>query len=341
MFIQPIKVLVVDDSSLSRAVIISIISDCPEIEVIGEAENGKRAINMVKQMKPDLVTMDLEMPSVGGLDAIKQIMAADAVPILVITGRGSSEDAFKALSSGALEVMEKAAIKENSEELLEKIKLLAKIKVIRHVEIRGLEQTKKIVVQRIQRKAVSCEKVIAIASSTGGPKTLSILLAELPKNLPYSVVIAQHMTDGFIHGLVEWLNNVSGLTVKEGVDLEVLTPGTVYLSPTEKHMIVDKRQSLGFIERKEKDIYSPSCNILLSSVANVFGADAMGIILTGMGDDGVSGIKEIKNSGGVSIAQDEASCVVFGMPKVAIESGCIDKVLSISEINDEIERFLN
>lgn len=340
MSIQPVKVLVVDDSDFCRSILISAISDCPELKVIGEAGNGKKAIKMVKQMKPDLVTMDLEMPTMGGLDAIKQIMSTNAVPILVVTGFKDTSNAFTALSYGALDVIGKSELGENGEEFLKKIKLLSKIKVIKHIQRKGLTQTKKKFIQKAQRKTLVAEKVIAIASSTGGPKALSILLAELPENLPYPVVVAQHMTDGFISGLVEHLNSVSGLTVKEGVDLEILIPGTVYLSPTGKHMIINRQKRIGFLEKNENDLYSPSCNILLSSIADVYGADAIGIILTGMGDDGASGIRKIKDSGGVTIAQDEASSVIFGMPKVAIESGCIDKVLSISEISGEIERFL-
>ncbi|MGR3294556.1 MAG: chemotaxis-specific protein-glutamate methyltransferase CheB [Candidatus Scalindua sp.] len=340
MSIQPVKVLVVDDSDFCRSILISAISDCPELKVIGEAGNGKKAIKMVKQMKPDLVTMDLEMPTMGGLDAIKQIMSTNAVPILVVTGFKDTSNAFTALSYGALDVIGKSELGENGEEFLKKIKLLSKIKVIKHIQRKGLTQTKKKFIQKAQRKTLVSEKVIAIASSTGGPKALSILLAELPENLPCSVVVAQHMTDGFIPGLVEHLNSVSGLTVKEGVDLEILIPGTVYLSPTGKHMIINRQKRIGFLEKNENDLYSPSCNILLSSIADVYGADAIGIILTGMGDDGASGIKEIKDSGGVTIAQDEASSVIFGMPKVAIESGCIDNVWSISEISGEIERFL-
>lgn len=340
MSIQPIKVLVVDDSGFCRSILISIISDCPDLKVIGEAGNGKEAIKMVKQMKPDLVTMDLEMPTMGGLDAIKHIMSTNAVPILVVTGFNDTSNAFTALSYGALDIIGKSELEENGEEFIRKIKLLSKIKVITHIQRKGLTQTKKKFIQKAQRKTLVSEKVIAIASSTGGPKALSILLAELPENLPYPVVVAQHMTDGFISGLVEHLNSVSGLTVKEGVDLEILTPGTVYLSPTGKHMIINRQKRIGFLEKKEGDLYSPSCNILLSSIADVYGADAIGIILTGMGDDGASGIRKIKDNGGVTIAQDEASSVVFGMPKVAIESGCIDKVLSISEISGEIERSL-
>ncbi len=338
---QPIKVLVVDDSALSRSIIISVLSECEEIKVIGEAENGKESLTMVKEIKPDLVTMDLEMPVMGGLEAIKQIMANNAVPILVISGFKSDENVYNALYNGALDVIDKSEIGENSEEFIRKIKLLSGVKVLKHIQGVNLTQKKKIFVQNSQREKSCSGKMIAIASSTGGPKALSIILSELPENLPCSVVIAQHMTDGFVPGLAEWLDSVSKLTVKEGVDLEALTRGTVYFSSTEKNMIVNKQKSIGFIEKKENELYNPSCNILLSSVADVFGADAMGIILTGMGDDGVSGIKEIKNNGGFAIAQDEASSIVFGMPRIAIESGCIDKVLSISEVSAEIERFLH
>jgi len=183
--------------------------------------------------------------------------------------------------------------------------------------------------------------VIAIASSTGGPAALSKLLSELPGNLPCPVVVAQHIADGFVSGLVEWLDRVSRLNVKEGKEGEHIIPGTVYISPSEKHMKLINGNGIDFMEKRPEEIYFPSCNTLLSAVAGIYGANSVGIILTGMGDDGVLGIKKIKEAGGVTIAQDEESAVVFGMPKVAIENGCIDKVLPLDEISGEVIRLVN
>ncbi len=338
---QPIKVLVVDDSELSRSIIISAMSDNSEIQVIGEAENGEQSLHMVKELKPDLVTMDLEMPIMGGLEAIIQIMSTNAVPILVISGHKSDENVYKALYNGALDVIDKSDIGDDNEGLIRKVRILSKVKVVKHIQGVNLTQKMGSLLNKTQRKTSSSMKMIAIASSTGGPKALSAVLSMLPENLPCSVVVAQHMTDGFIAGLAEWLDTVTKFSVKEGVEQEALTRGTVYLSPTEKNMIVNRQKRIELVEKKDNEIYNPSCNTLLSSVADVFGADAIGIILTGMGDDGAAGIKAIKENGGGTIAQDEVSSIVFGMPKVAIDSGYVDMILPLNEIGSEIERLLH
>jgi two-component system chemotaxis response regulator CheB len=263
-------------------------------------------------------------------------MAEHAVPIIVITEKGIANYAFAAISKGALEIIPKADVNmERPSDLVNKLKLLSKVKVITHLS--GNKRRKK-GIQKAGGKREMPERVVAIASSTGGPKALSAILPELPKKFPYPVVIAQHMANGFISGLVEWLNGISKIPVREGADGEMTMGGTVYISPSEKHMKINSGRRISLIEKQPSDIYHPSCNLLLSSAADVFGANSIGIILTGMGNDGVSGVKKIKEIGGITIAQDEKTSAIFGMPKVAIESGCIDKVLPLNEIGKEIVR---
>ncbi|MDD5723082.1 MAG: CheB methylesterase domain-containing protein [Syntrophales bacterium] len=180
------------------------------------------------------------------------------------------------------------------------------------------------------------QKIIAIASSAGGPKALSILLAGLPESFGSSVVVAQHIPDDFISGLVEWLNRESKIEVKRAEQNEPILPGTVYISPSIKHMTVDHSGRVALKEKRPGDVYFPSCDLLLASVADVFGPGSIGVVLSGMGSDGMLGLKSIKAVGGQTIAQDKKTAAIFGMPKAAIDNGCIDSVLPIEEISEKI-----
>lgn len=334
---KPIRVLIVDDSDVCRQIFAAILSSTDnDIKVIGEAKNGQEAVKMVQRLKPDIVTMDIAMPVMDGIEAIKRIMTTNAVPILVISEADDANLAFTALAEGALEVIAKSDVNiENGAKFVKKIKLLSGVKVITHIRGKGYEYERGSVLQPAKKER-DFEKVVAIASSTGGPKVLAALLQELPSDFPYPIVIAQHISNGFVDGLVEWLDSIAKLKVKAGNEGETVMAGTVYLSPTEKHMALDDCGKITLIEKKPKDIYSPSCDILLSSVANIYRTGLIGIILTGMGDDGVMGIRKIKEAGGTTIAQDEKSSAIFGMPKVAIDSGSIDKVLPLDKIGDEL-----
>jgi len=336
-----IKVLVTDDSAFARELIVAILATDNDIQVVGEAKNGKEAVEKVRELKPDIVTMDIEMPVMDGIEAIEEIMASCAVPILVVTTRGDAQTAYTAIAKGALDLVVKPELNiEAAHEFLDKIKLLSTIKVITHISgkhsIRDIKP-----VRKPELRVGNTDKVIAIASSTGGPEALSIILAGLPEKLPCPIVIAQHISDGFVSGMVEWLKRVTKLTVKVAVAGEPLDAGTVYVSPSEKHMEVSSAKRILLKDRLPKDIYRPSCDTLLSSVADVYGQRAVGIILTGMGSDGVLGMKKIRAAKGITIAQDEKSSIVFGMPKVAIDSGCIDRILPLDAICGEIVNILN
>ena len=336
---KKLRGLIVDDSKFMQEVLSAILRCDDEIEVIGVADNGRDAIAKVESLKPDFVTMDITMPVMDGLEAIGHIMDRFPLPILVVTDIRDANTAFHALSQGALEVFSKAEVQpEKAEQLIRKLKLLAKVKVIRHIRNRpaAFPDPK-------DRKApdlgkASC-KVLAIASSTGGPKALASILSALPADFPFPVVVAQHIEAGFIGSLVDWINHVSPLVVKSAREGEKLAPGTVYISPATMNMIVDYTGKIIFVEFERTDIYYPSCNKLLSSVGTVFGKDSIGLVLTGMGDDGTEGIKNIKNHGGITLAQDEESSVVFGMPREAIESGCVDAILPLNKIANHLLRL--
>ena len=332
-----LRVLVVDDSRLTQSILTTILSSDGEIDVIGVAENGSEACEKVKALRPDLATIDIKMPVMDGLDAIENIMAECALPILVISDVSDSSAAFTALANGALDVISKSCLKpENAPELIHKIKLLSQVKVIRHIKNRHREKE---ALSTSGRRLIEyeCKKAIAVACSTGGPRALATILSSLSQSFPYPILIAQHIEDGFVDGLVDWINKVSSLAVKRGIDGELLKANTVFISPTSKHMEVDKKGKIRLVDRLPTDIYHPSCNRLLSSAASAFKQNCIGVILTGMGSDGVEGIKHIKERGGTTVAQDEKTSVVFGMPNEAIKSGCIDKIFPIEDIG----RYLN
>jgi two-component system chemotaxis response regulator CheB len=228
--------------------------------------------------------------------------------------------------------------RKGAREFVDKIKLLSKIKVNTRIGRRAMREIK--LVGKLSFEGGEVDRIVAIAASTGGPEALSIILSSLPAGFPCPVVIAQHISDGFVAGMAEWLQKLSKLSVKSPAEGEPLLPGTVYIAPSEKHMEIAGSKTITLAERQENDIYHPSCDRLLSSAARAFGSRSIGVILTGMGRDGAWGMEKIKKAGGTTIAQDEKTSIVFGMPKIAIETGCIDKVLPIEEISGEIVRTL-
>jgi len=320
--------------------IISHLSPDGGIEVVGEAGNGVEAIRKALELRPDLITIDIEMPAMNGLAVIEQIMTTQPVPILVLTARGDADTAFSALAKGALEVMEKPGPHTPSALLTKKVRLLAGVKVITHIrrDRRPHETTIRGTAAPAARGPVS--GVVAIASSTGGPRALSVILSGLPADLPAPVLVAQHMAEGFTEGMVGWLNMSSRLAVHLGSPGTLIEPGRVYISPSDRNMAVGAQGEILLLERRSGEIYRPSCDVLLESVAAVYGPVCVGVILTGMGSDGVSGMARIRAAGGFTVAQDEKSSVVFGMPKAAIDRGCIDIVLPLDKIAAELVKRL-
>lgn len=335
-----IRVLVVDDSSFARELIADVLATDKDIVLAGEAANGQEAIQKVVELKPDLVTMDIEMPVMNGLEAIEEIMAVHAVPILVVTTKSDAGTAYAAMSKGALDLVTKPDVSiEAACDFIAKIKMLAGIRVITHIRGKKIVPDMGKAVKPVFSRAAG-ERLVAIASSTGGPAALAIILANFPHNFPCPVVIAQHMADGFVGGMVEWLGKGSRMKVKVASEGEYLAAGTVYISPSERHMEIGRDRKVILAERNAKDIYRPSCDVLLKSAAAAYGQNTVGVILTGMGRDGAQGVKSIKEAKGITLAQDEKSSVVYGMNKVAVDSGCVDMILPIDRISGELIRIV-
>ena len=327
----PIRVLIVDDSSMARSLLRSYYEHDGEFDIVGEARHGREATEMVRLLRPDLVTMDLEMPVMGGLDAIEEIMGHRPVPILVVSSVADAGNAYAAVARGAVDVTGKPSpVADDVAEFIAKSKQVAGVPVITH--IRSLRVTRPAEPAPPALAATRCgEQVFAIAASTGGPQALARILGALPAEFSCPVLIAQHISDGFAAGMAEWLSSVARRPVRLARGGEALTPGSVLISPSESHMTVSPA-GIVLRPRLPDDLYRPSCDALLSSVAASFGRRAVGIVLTGMGSDGVRGLEQIRQAGGQAIVQDEGSSVVFGMNRVAIESGLAHRILPLDAI---------
>jgi two-component system chemotaxis response regulator CheB len=337
-----IRVLITDDSAVARSLLRAIFDSDGEFEVIGEAENGLEAVTLTENLHPDLVTMDLEMPFMNGAEAIEEIMSRRATPILVVSNVVTAQSAYAAVALGAVDVAQKPSTEgKEISDFLDKAKLVSTIPAItrRRPPTLSKHLTEIVPVSQETTKFTATHQskktpIFAIACSTGGPQALAHILGRLSSPFSGSVLIAQHIADGFAAGMAEWLASLTNLPVQLACAGELVKEGTIYLSPSERHLVVLPDQHLAFIERQNQDIYHPSCDILLTSVASVFGRRSVGIILSGMGHDGVQGVEKIFTMGGVTIAQDENSSVIFGMNRVAIERKVIHRVLNLDGIPD-------
>ncbi|MFC1496559.1 chemotaxis-specific protein-glutamate methyltransferase CheB [Candidatus Margulisiibacteriota bacterium] len=346
-----IKVLIVEDSFLVAELLSEIINSDPELLVVGVARDGHQGVELAQKLNPDIITMDINMPVMDGFEATKQIMAYNPKPILIISSAftGEVDKIFRAFSYGALDVVHKGAIedvsKQESKETLEliisKLKFLSKVKVIRH-PLAKLEKPRiKTAPASIQKgDNFHQEKIVGIVASTGGPRALLEVLRHFPPDFPCSVAIVQHISEGFTRGLVEWLGKEIHITIKEAEQGETLRPATAYVAPFGLQMQLTEDGKVLLEDGPPCNGFKPSANVLLKSVAAVYKEGAIGVILTGMGEDGAEGIKEIKQNGGATIAEDEKTAAVFGMPKAAIEMGVVDKVLPIDRIGSGVIEVL-
>jgi two-component system chemotaxis response regulator CheB len=339
---KPIRVLVVDDSGSARALIRALLESEPGLSVCGEASNGREALELTLALKPDVITLDLQMPEMDGLTAIEEIMAVQATPILVLSDLADSHNAMAAVARGALEAAAKPGIDDDGA-LARRLRMLAGVPVIRHIRRQSdgtslVPQTGPALQPPSTPAAVGerpdsrGERLIAIASSTGGPQALAALLPQLPATLAAPVLIAQHLSVGFAEAMAGWLDDLCALKVVVAQAGEMPQPGCVYLADPSRHLILSPDRRLRYVEPDERDIYHPSCDRLLSSVAERYGPQVLGVILTGMGRDGVRGLLDIRAAGGQTLAQDEASSIIFGMNREAILAGAIRRVLPLDEI---------
>jgi two-component system chemotaxis response regulator CheB len=344
-----VKVLVVDDSAFMRNALSKMLASDPQIKVLGTAKDGYEAIAKVKTLKPDIVTLDVEMPRMDGLEALRHIMAENPLPVVMVSSMTAegAKVTLDALEAGALDFIPKnlsnlsVNILKIQSVLIEKIKYLARRGLIRRaVRPAPMPAAPPVEPPPAMKTGERRMGVLAIGTSTGGPKALQEILSRLPGDFPVPIVIAQHMPPNFTGPFAERLDQMSKIKVREARDGDALKPGLVLLSPGYGNMKVVRtgaiETNVRVSEDREEFIYRPSVDALLLSVSDVFPGRALGVILTGMGNDGLRGTEAIKHSGGRVFAQEESSCVVYGMPKAVVDAGHADKVLHIEQMAGEI-----
>jgi len=344
-----IKILIADDSAFMRKLLSDLFSAEPDFVVIDTARNGQDAVDKVKRLKPDLITMDVEMPIMDGITALEMIMKDTPTPVIMISSltRDGAEATLSALELGAVDFVAKPAGIISStasigHEIVAKVRMAVGAKVPKFYE-----KTVKApaMINPVFRRTIvdSDEQVVAIGTSTGGPRALQEIITKLPGNLPCGVVIVQHMPPGFTKSLSERLNSLSSVTVKEAEHNDVVRPGLVLIAPGDYHMTIEREGNKRVIKLNQNPPLSghrPAVDPMMESVAKAYGQGAVGVILTGMGHDGAKGIQAIKQKLGYTIAEDQSTAVVFGMSKSAIELGVVDKVAPLSTIATEIVKAI-
>jgi two-component system chemotaxis response regulator CheB len=335
-----IRVLIIDDSAFVRQALQRMLRDDPELTVVATAVDGREGVEKVRELKPDVVTLDIQMPRMGGLEALERIMAEHPVPVLLLSSltRQGADVTLRGLELGALDFVDKSAVGSMSilslgEELRAKIKALARVPPSR---LLALAEPR---AERAAEARPPNVEVVVIGTSTGGPPALQTVIPRLPASLRAGVLVVQHMPLGFTRSLAERLALRSALPVREAEDGEPVQPGHVLIAPAGLHMKLRRRGErvkVWLDEEPKGALHRPSADVLMASAAKVYGSLALGVILTGMGADGVSGLRAIREAGGRTLAESEETCVIYGMPKAALEAGVVDSMVPLHRMADEI-----
>lgn len=352
MATDKVKVLVVDDSALVRQTLIAVLESDPEIEVVAGAADPFAAVEKMKTVVPDVITLDIEMPKMDGLTFLKKIMTQHPIPVVIIStlAEKDSDTALMAYEYGAIDVIEKPKvntkdqIERTQQELCDKIKQAAQAKVVKkeasNNDAKGYVAPKLSADAILEKTTVrsmvrTTESVIAVGASTGGTEALKVFLSGFPADCP-GMVIVQHMPEQFTRQFAKRLDELSQVTVKEAENGDKVLRGQALIAPGGKHIMLKRSGAVYFVEVVDGPLvnrHRPSVDVLFRSAARYAGKNALGVILTGMGDDGAKGMLEMKEAGAYTIAQDEKSCVVFGMPKEAIRLNGVSSILPLSEIS--------
>lgn len=348
-----IRVLVIDDSAYNRRILSEIINSCGFAQVVGIARDGEEGLKKAFELRPDLITLDLEMPHMDGFTFLRILMKSLPTPVVVVSSLSEDRNVFKALELGAIEFVAKpdnksASQEEFQRELLQKISFTNEIRM-RNIQRRISQQSamKMGEVSEPHLRVVPVEvpkkvELIAIGASTGGPSAIQSILTQLPEDLGAGIAIAQHMPPGFTRAFAERLNRTCKLEVKEAEPGDELAPGRVLVAPGGKNLLLRKRRGkvIAILEDKsEADKYIPSIDKLFLSGADIFGPRMIAVVLTGMGSDGKEGAEAVKLNGGIVFTESEKTSIVFGMPREVINSGIPDKVLNLEEIAKEILKY--
>ena len=342
---KKIRVLIVDDSAIVRKIFSKELLKIHDIEVVGTAHNPFIARDKILQLKPDVLTLDIEMPRMDGLTFLKKLMRYYPLPVVMVsslTTKGG-QMTLEAIDNGAVEVIGKPGgsytIGDMIPQLVQKIRAASRVRVIKKISDKVSSPLKP---ERMKALTETSNKVIAIGASTGGTEALKNVLCKMPLNSP-GIVVVQHMPASFTTAFAQRLDGICQITVKEAQNQDSVNPGTALIAPGNFHMIFRRSGARYYVEIKDGPMIHyqrPAVDVLFKSTAQYAGSNSIGVILTGMGSDGAKGLLEMKNAGAKTIAQDEKSCVVFGMPNAAIKLGAVDKVVSLDKIAQEIVRMV-
>lgn len=347
-----LRVLVVDDSAFSRRAIVRMLEALPDVKVIGYACDGEEGLRKVLDLKPDLITLDLEMPNMDGFTLLRIIMQRQPTPIIVVSSRADDEDVFKALELGAVEFVPKPSsrvtplLMDIREELLEKVREMTRANLRTIVARRPVVRPRRTTAVAAEpakllpvTPAGSNFPMVVIASSTGGPPALQTIFSSIQEPIAVGFAVAQHMPPDFTRAFADRLNRFSALEIREAVDGDVIRPGQVLIAPGGRNLEmfrVGEEIIAKLSDPKGHQRYVPSADVLFTSAAPLFGSRLLGVVLTGMGNDGARGVQAVKEQGGRVLAEDEESCVVFGMPREAIATGKVDAVVPLPSMCREI-----
>lgn len=333
-----IRVLLVDDSPVALHILQQLLSLSSDIQVVGTAANGQEALDLLPGLNPDVICTDLHMPVLDGLAFIRVVMAEHPRPILVVSVsvEPDSPNVFQLLEAGAVDVYPKPrAISDTNKdklarEFISKIRVLSGVHVFRHTSRASVVPAFHL--PYLQPRGAGAVQIVVIGASTGGPQAFHAIISGLTPEFPVPVICIQHIGSGFLSEMVTWLNEVSPLPVRKAVHGERPQAGVVYFAPEDAHLEFDQDGNFALTHTSLFDGHRPSVTITMRAVARKFGANAVGVLLSGMGRDGADGMAEINASGGITIAQNEASCVIYGMPKIAVELGVAQHVLHLDHI---------
>ncbi|HEX4120750.1 MAG TPA: chemotaxis-specific protein-glutamate methyltransferase CheB [Verrucomicrobiae bacterium] len=349
MTTQNINVLVADDSNVARMLLVHLLESDPQIRVVGVVNDGQAALEFVRANKPDVVVMDIHMPNLDGFEATRLIMETQPVPIVICSATTDTREVvvtFRMMEAGAVACVEKPVTREHADferlaaNLLETVKLMSEVKVVRRwPRSRSSPATSPRLVELTPAPARPA--LVGIGASTGGPPVLQTILSNLTKDFPGSLLIVQHVAHGFLPGMVEWLNQTTGLPVHVASHGTLPLPGHAYLAPDDFHMGIGAGGRIMLAGGEPENGLRPAVSYLFRSLAEVYGPDAVGVLLTGMGRDGAAELKLMRDNGAVTIAQDRESSVVHGMPGVAIEMGAAIHILPADKIAAAIVTVIN
>jgi two-component system chemotaxis response regulator CheB len=334
---RKIRVLIVDDSAFVRKAVARMLGEASDIEVVATASDGEEGLAKAHELRPDVVTLDIKMPKLGGLETLERLMAERPVPVLLLSTltQEGAEVTLRALELGAMDFVDKSAVEPMSMLSLT-TELVEKVRALGRARIKGRRRGK---ARRVAPAKEAAAEVVVIAASTGGPSSLQSVVSALPAGFRATILVVQHIPRGFTHSLAERLDARSAIPVREATDGDLVEPGRVIIAPAGIHTRLRRRGARVRIvldEEPRDALHRPSADVLMASAASVFGPRTVGVVLTGMGSDGTEGLRAIKAAGGHTLAESEETCVIYGMPKAAVAAGVVSRIVPLDRMAEEI-----